>query len=157
MANRLTMAEIDAMLTLHTTRRSQRAISRLLEVDRGTVGKYVAQAGSQNRPNAPPGTEAGEGSGPVPLGDLAGKNPASGPPSECEPFRDQILDRFRQHAEVLSFSGKSYRLWKQREASGAADEPSNAVIAPTGSDAIDAPPSNRSGRKNRKPELNVTC
>ena len=73
------------------------------------------------------------------------------------PSATAILDRFLHHAEVLSFSGKSYRLRKQREASGAADEPSNAAIAPTGSEAIDAPPSNRSGRKNRKPEPNATC
>ena len=73
------------------------------------------------------------------------------------PSATAILDRFLHHAEVLSFSGKSYRLRKQREASGAADEPSNAAIAPTGSEAIDAPLSNRSGRKNRKPEPDATC
>jgi len=73
------------------------------------------------------------------------------------PSATAILDRFLHHAEVLSFSGKSYRLRKQREASGAADEPSNAAIAPTGSEAIDAPSSNRSGRKNRKPESDATC
>ena len=38
------------------------------------------------------------------------------------PSATAILDRFLHHAEVLSFSGKSYRLRKQREASGAADE-----------------------------------
>ena len=77
------------------------------------------------------------------------------------PSATAILDRFLHHAEVLSFSGKSYRLRKQREASSAADEPSNAAIAPTGSEAIDAPPSNRS--RTKKPEararsylLNVT-
>jgi DNA replication protein DnaC len=73
------------------------------------------------------------------------------------PSATAILDRFLHHAEVLSFSGKSYRLRKQREASGALDEPSNAAIAPTGSEAIDAPPSNRSGRQNRKPEPDATC
>jgi DNA replication protein DnaC len=73
------------------------------------------------------------------------------------PSATAILDRFLHHAEVLSFSGKSYRLRKQREASGAAGEPSNAAIAPTGSEAIDAPRSNRSGRKNRTPEPDATC
>ena len=73
------------------------------------------------------------------------------------PSATAILDRFLHHAEVLSFSGKSYRLRKQREASGVADEPSNAAIAPTGSEAIDAPPPNRSGRKNRHNEAEATC
>jgi len=73
------------------------------------------------------------------------------------PSATAISGRFLHHAEVLSFSGKSYRLRSSDEASGAADEPSNAAIAPTGSEAIDAPPSNRSGRKNRKPEPDATC
>jgi DNA replication protein DnaC len=73
------------------------------------------------------------------------------------PSATAILDRFLHHAEVLSFSGKSYRLRKQREASGAADEPSNAAIAPTGSEAVAAAPPNRSGRKNRQNEAEATC
>jgi DNA replication protein DnaC len=73
------------------------------------------------------------------------------------PSATAILDRFLHHAEVLSFSGKSYRLRKQREASIAPDEPSNAAIAPTGSETVDAPPSNRSGRKNCKDEHEATC
>ncbi|MGO8688407.1 MAG: IS21-like element helper ATPase IstB [Thermoguttaceae bacterium] len=73
------------------------------------------------------------------------------------PSATAILDRFLHHAEVLSFSGKSYRLRKQREASGAADEPSNAAIAPTGSEAVAAAPPNRAGRKNRQNEAEPTC
>ena len=56
MANRLTMAQIDAILTLRKTRKSNREIAKLLEVDRGTVGKYVRKAVAQNRPNAPTGS-----------------------------------------------------------------------------------------------------
>ena len=89
MANRLTMAEIDAILTLHTTRHSNREIAALLGKDRGTVGKYVARAKSQNRPNAPPGPE-----GP----------PTTGPPSDCEPFRDQILAKVEQGFEAKRIS-----------------------------------------------------
>ena len=103
MANRLTMAEIDRILTLHTTDHSNREIADLLGVDRDTVGKYVARprpktsqtrppgrivpgdrdgaATLENQPNAPPGSE-----GP----------PPSGPPSECEPFREQILAKIEQ-------------------------------------------------------------
>ena len=73
------------------------------------------------------------------------------------PSATAILDRFLHHAEVLSFSGKSYRLRKQREASGATDEPSNAAIAPTGSEAVAAAPPNRSGGKNRQHEAEATC
>ena len=52
MANQLNMAEIGAILTLHKSEHSNRAIAELLEVDRGTVGKYVAQAEAQNGPRA---------------------------------------------------------------------------------------------------------
>jgi DNA replication protein DnaC len=73
------------------------------------------------------------------------------------PSATAILDRFLHHAEVLSFSGKSYRLRKQREASDSPDEPAKAANAPTGSETVDAPPPNRSGRKNRTPEPDATC
>jgi IS30 family transposase len=58
MANRLTMAEIDAILTLHNSEHSNRAVADLLGVDRGTVGKYIAQSTAQNQPNAPTGNWA---------------------------------------------------------------------------------------------------
>lgn len=86
MANRLTMAEIDAILTLHTTRHSNREIAALLGRDRGTVGKYVARAEAENRPNAPTGPEA---------------SPGSGPPSDCEPFRAAILAKVEQGLDAV--------------------------------------------------------
>ena len=58
MANRLTMAEIDKILTLHTTEHSNREIADLLGINRETVGKYVARAKAQNQPNAPHGSTA---------------------------------------------------------------------------------------------------
>jgi len=61
MANRLTMAEIDRILTLHTTEHSNREIARLLGVNRETVSKYVARAKAENQPNAPTGTETCDG------------------------------------------------------------------------------------------------
>jgi DNA replication protein DnaC len=73
------------------------------------------------------------------------------------PSATAILDRFLHHAEVLSFSGKSYRLRKQREASTAPDEPSNAAIAPTGSEVVNTAPTDRSGRKNRQNPAEATC
>ena len=81
MANRLTMAEIDRILTLHTTEHSNREIADLLGINRETVGKYVARAKAQNQPNAPSGSN--------------GTSP-SGPRSECEPFRDLILAKVEQ-------------------------------------------------------------
>jgi transposase len=113
------MAEIGAILTLHKSGHSQRAIADLLEVDRGTVAKYLAQGAPENRPNAPAGNEAfaagltgavfqnppnaptgserGDGPGPT-----SGEGPqpetalGSGPPSECEPFRQEILAKVEQ-------------------------------------------------------------
>jgi transposase len=76
MANRLGMATINAILTLHKTGHSNRRIAELLGIDRETVGRHVAQSRLENQPNAPPGSEP-----PRP----------SGPASECEPFREMIL------------------------------------------------------------------
>src|SRR5262245_47319867 len=85
MANRLTMAEIDKILTLHTTQHSNREIAQLLGLNRETVGKYLAQAKAQNQPNAPTGSGA---DGPPPV--------LPGPSSECEPFREQIQAKIEQ-------------------------------------------------------------
>jgi len=86
MANRLTMAKINAILTLHESEHSNREIARLLGVHRETVGKYVAGNEAQNRPNAPTGSEAvGGGGGPPPV--------STGPPSDCEPFGQLILEK----------------------------------------------------------------
>jgi hypothetical protein len=47
MANRLSMAQINAIVTLHASEHSNREIGRLLGVHCETVGKYLA---AQNRP-----------------------------------------------------------------------------------------------------------
>ena len=73
MANRLSMAKVNSIRTLHESGHSNREIARLLGIDRGTVGKYVQEL--QNRPNAPTGSE--------------GAPP--GPESDCEPFRETII------------------------------------------------------------------
>jgi hypothetical protein len=87
MANRLTMAEIDRILTLHTTEHSNREIADLLGINRETVGKYVAQAKAQNQPDEP-------AVGAPPTG--SNSTSPSGPRSECEPFRDLILAKVEQ-------------------------------------------------------------
>ncbi len=56
MAKRLTMAEIDTILTLHKAGHSNREIATLLGVNRETVGKYLARALGGYQPNAPTGS-----------------------------------------------------------------------------------------------------
>ena len=56
MANCLTMATTDTILTLHTSGRSHREIARLTGVHRETVGKHIAARGSENWPNPPTGS-----------------------------------------------------------------------------------------------------
>jgi DNA replication protein DnaC len=74
------------------------------------------------------------------------------------PSATAILDRFLHHAEVLTFSGKSYRLRKQSQgSSSAAEEPLNATIAPTGSEAADSASSQHPQRKNRKTAPQPAC
>jgi transposase len=85
MANRLTMAKITAIETLHALDLSQREIARRLGVHRETVGKYLSRL--QNQPHAPTGSEGPERSPP----------PArSGPESACEPFRELIVLKLEQ-------------------------------------------------------------
>lgn len=89
MAKRLTMAEIDAILTLHKSGYSRRQIGTLLGVHRETVGRYLDAV--QNRPNAPIGSEGSEGgSAPAPV------QVTPGPPSRCEPFREVIRTKLEQ-------------------------------------------------------------
>ena len=109
MANRLTMAQIDAIRTLHKSKHSNREIARLLGVHRETVGKYVGQ----NRPNAPTGSEAGRDEHPPP--------PGSGPSSECEPFGELILAKLEQglsavriHQDLCGEPGFAASYWSVR-------------------------------------------
>ena len=132
MANQFTMAEIDKILTLHTTEHSNREIAALLGINRETVNKYVAQAKAQNRPNAPTGssTDSDQNQPNAPTGspeNSASQNQpnadaptssspdfASGPSSGCEPFREQILAMLQQdlhavriHQDLVADYGES--------------------------------------------------
>ncbi|MFV1968191.1 MAG: IS21 family transposase [Pirellulaceae bacterium] len=97
MANRLSMATIDAVFTLHDAGHSNRRIAELLGVHRETVGRYLAQSEAENRPNAPTGSDApgrpeNEGASGLNGIVVAGESTAqSGPPSVCEPYRELIL------------------------------------------------------------------
>jgi transposase len=129
MAKRLTMAEIDTILTLHKAGESNRAIAALVGVNRETVGKYLARAKAQNQPNAPTGNPTDDPNGyqpNAPPGSAAGDDradaasqsqpdqpavgapptgsespPLSGPRSECEPFRAEILAKIEQGLEAV--------------------------------------------------------
>lgn len=92
MANRLRMAKVHSIQTLHARGWSQRRIARALGVDRETVARYVragAAVGRQNQPNPPTGSD---GHHDPPAGQNQPNPPAgsSGPASRCEPFREQI-------------------------------------------------------------------
>ena len=100
MANHLTTANIQSILTLHQRGWSNRRIAAVLGVHRKTVGRYVRQAGdapSKVPTNPPPG------SGPpkVPTNPPSGSEgpteaAESGPASACEPFREVILAKLEQ-------------------------------------------------------------
>jgi len=57
MAKRLTMAEIDTILTLHKSGASNREIAVLLGANRETVGRYLARIRAPIQPNAPTGSQ----------------------------------------------------------------------------------------------------
>ena len=69
------------------------------------------------------------------------------------PSATAILDRFLHHADVLTFSGKSYRLRKQSEPPSSGDSVPNGANAPTGSDAA---PSVKASRSRRHKPDNAT-
>jgi transposase len=124
MSNRLSMAQTQAIQALAATGQSNRAISRALGVDRGTVAKTLSQI--QNQPpvweaptgsaDAPTGfqdadqliqTESAEGaesdvkicssgiSADSSLATVDAEVPA-GSRSECEPYRDEIVRKLEQ-------------------------------------------------------------
>lgn len=95
MANRLTMATIEAILTLHKAGYSARKIGELLHVHRETVSKHIAAA------EAKPAERAHGCTGDEPTGGAAEEastaaGASSGPESQCEPFREVILAKLEQ-------------------------------------------------------------
>lgn len=110
MVNRLKMAKINAILTLHEQGWSQRKIAEQLGIHRETVARYLANrakpakpstgcdgAGdateavgleAENRPKAPHGSEA-ENRPEAPYGSLPSR-------SQCEPYRARIIELYEQ-------------------------------------------------------------
>src|SRR5438093_37007 len=73
------------------------------------------------------------------------------------PSATAILDRFLHHADLLTFSGKSYRLRRQSSAEEATEESSKAPSAPPDPTATEEPKPNRSSRKNPHQGNQDTC
>ena len=89
MSNRLSMAKINSIETLHQSGHSNREIARILGVDRGAVNRYVRDLKAreaQKRPNPQTGSEGQSDEVPKPVSE-----PNSGPPSQCDSYREQIL------------------------------------------------------------------
>ena len=112
MANQLSVAKVHSILTLHERGWSQRRIARELGINRETVARYVRQAQtSDSKPamNAPPGSSPPE-TGPPGAKPATSANALTGsalpgraqgavrtgPVSDCEPYRERILEALSQ-------------------------------------------------------------
>ena len=87
MANRLNMAKVQTILTLHRQGLPNREIGRIAGIDRGTVGKYVNQENSKSA-KAPTGSD-GESA----ASESSQTVVTPGSRSECEPHRAFIEER----------------------------------------------------------------
>lgn len=128
MSNRLKMATIQSILSLHEKHWSYRRIARALGIHRETVSRYVRLAAQAASPAPAAGLAAGEGEAKpanAPIGSWAfegwaepADHPAGGPPpigaaapptssaasagrqSDCEPWREWILAKHGQGLSV---------------------------------------------------------
>jgi transposase len=117
MSNRLKVAMIDVILSLHRKGWSQRRIAAELEINRETVARYLKLARAAPKPAiapsgsdsperaskpaiAPPGSdslEIGPNADVPPLASVSGDGSrARGRPSDCEPWRDIIQSKCNQ-------------------------------------------------------------
>lgn len=116
MANRLKVAEVDAILLLHKQGWSNRRIARNLNIDRGTVNRYVRRAREgPNAANAPTGSEGMEGS------KAANAPTGSGPLSKCQPYcriinekLDRGLSAQRIYQDMVNDHGFEGSYWSVR-------------------------------------------
>ena len=111
MANRLKMALIETILTLHRRRWSQRRIARELNIHRETVARHLREASGQSKPaKAPIGSELADGNSKPAKAPIGSEAVAKEAPTEatvgaeadsvlsrslCEPWRDIILDKLQ--------------------------------------------------------------
>ena len=97
MANQLKMAMVEAIWTLKERGWSQRRIAKELGVNRETVARYLNAQGPDPKPatNAPPGSLDSKPAN-APIGSTAQATSASGPKSQCAPWRQQITKKLEQ-------------------------------------------------------------
>ena len=122
MSNRLSMAKINSIETLHQSGHSNREIARLLGVDRGAVNRYVRRLKArpaEKRPNPQTGSDA-----------IGGEDSAvrCGPASQCQLYREQIESKLNQGLSVKriyqdlrsdhGFEGSYHSVWRFRHAAG---------------------------------------
>lgn len=128
MANRLEVAKVKAILSLHQQGWSQRRIARTLGIDRKTVAEHLRIEASK-RAKAPPGkappgddskrAKAPPGSGGVEQAAATPENECGEPGrSDCEPYRERILEQLesglsakRIHQDLVAehgFQGSYY-------------------------------------------------
>jgi len=107
MANRLRVAKIHSILTLHERGWSDRRIARTLGIHRETVGRYVRLATAEPRPaKAPTGSDGADPADADGSCEVGPAKPAKAPPgsdagadrsrSACEPFRGVIEQKLAQ-------------------------------------------------------------
>jgi transposase len=141
MVNRLTMAKVTGILTLHQQGWSGRRIAEALGVDRKTVAEHL-RAEASKRATAPPG-EAPLGSqdsnwAKAPLGSERSDEPQRSPEKDAERVRDPSL------AGVLSGSPPRDESLGPQPAARAAVEAANTLLPSTESQADDQPAGSRS-------------
>ena len=90
MSNRLKMAKVQTILTLHEQGLTNRKIGRITGIHRETVGKYVQEENSKPA-KAPTGSD-GESA----VDESFEKVVAAGSRSECEPYRAFIEERLQR-------------------------------------------------------------
>jgi transposase len=101
MSNRLKVAMIDVILSLHRKGWSQRRIANELGINRETVARYLRRAREAPKPAiAPPGSSGLEIVACAVVPTLASASnrgsQARGRPSNCEPWRDIIQSKLKQ-------------------------------------------------------------
>ncbi len=105
MSNRLSMAKISSIETLHQSGHSNREIGRLLGVDRGAVNRYIRNLKAdtaEKRPNPQTGsglTGVNSDSHPA-SGSATNSLPTIGPASQCKSYRVQIETKLDQGLSV---------------------------------------------------------
>jgi IS30 family transposase len=105
MANRLSMATIHSVETLHRSGHSRREIARLLGIDRGTVNAYIRRLQAGSGDEGAGSTEAN----PQPSADQNQPHPQTGsvqnrpnPQTGSNPESDEKQRQLTHHPETLA-------------------------------------------------------